>query len=76
MPGALRTFGLDLDEALAILALVASEPTFPEFLDAPDREALIAEASRMAMHAALAAVVRSVPPPPKQEPRLSLVKEK
>jgi hypothetical protein len=73
MPGAIRTYGLDLDEALAVIACADSQPTFPEFLDAPEREALLAEASRVITHAALAAIVRSVPPVPKQEPRLKLV---
>jgi hypothetical protein len=75
MPGAICSFGLDLDEALAVLACVVSQPSFPDFLDAPEREALVAEAQRMVMHAALAAVVRSIPPPVKQEPRLRLVKD-
>jgi hypothetical protein len=74
MPGAIRSYDLDLSEALAILALVAIQPTFPSFLDEPEREALVAEAQRMVMHAALAAVVRTIPPPPKQEPRLKLVR--
>jgi hypothetical protein len=75
MPGAICTFGLDLDEALAVLACVASQPSFPDFLDEQERAALLAEAERVTMHAALSAIVRSIPAPPKPEPRLKLVGE-
>jgi len=73
MPGQMRSFGLDLDEALAIVEMMRADPNFPTFLSSEqDRADLVSEARRVVMHAALDAVVRCIPPP-KLERKLKLV---
>jgi len=74
MPGQMRSFGLDFDEALAVVEMVRADPEFPSFLSEQDRADLVNEAQRQIMHVALDAVVRVIPPP-KLERKLKLVEK-
>jgi hypothetical protein len=45
MPG--TTFEMELDEALAVVAVIATDPGFPEFVSDADRRVFQAEARRV-----------------------------
>ena len=62
MPGTVRLMEMELDEALAILAVIAVDPGFPEFVSDADRQALQQEARRTVEHAAHEAAARYLAP--------------
>jgi hypothetical protein len=71
MPGTM--FELDFDEALAIAAMIAVDPAFPEWCSDAERQAFQAEARRVVEHAAHEAAVRCLVPP-RAQPSLKVVK--
>jgi hypothetical protein len=71
MPGTL--FTMELDEALAVCAQIALDPTFPEWCSDAERHALVAEARRVVELAAHEAAARCLAPP-RAEPNLKVVR--
>ena len=70
MPG--TVFEMELDEALTVLALIAADPGFPEFVSDADRQAFQAEARRVVEHHAHEAAARHLTPA-RRQPNLRLI---